>query len=272
MPQVAVNGISLHYQYHPCDQTCTPEAPPVLLLAGMASDSASWQPAVAPLRQRYSLLIPDNRCTGRTIMPAQLASSREAMVTDVLCLLDELGIERVSIVGHSMGAMLGWTLACTAPERVSCLVSAAGLPSILPARIALFRSLQALRSESNERDWFALLYQFLFCPTFFDNPATLQAALSGSMNYPFKQSLAAFSQQVDALDSFLSPPPLERIDCPVTLMTGSHDALMTPRMLQAFAEVHPQIQTAIVENAAHALHWEQPEEFVRIVLNSLESE
>ena len=268
MPIVTVNGVCLHYLNHPAEHATSVDSPPVLLLAGMASDSASWQPVIEPLRQQFDLLIPDNRCTGRTT-PSDVESSRESMVTDILCLLDELHIERVSIVGHSMGAMLGWALACTAPERVAHLISAAALPRILPARIALFRTLQALRSTSNEADWFALLYHFLFKPDFFDNPAVVKAALAGSMNYPCKQGLSAFSRQVDALESFLPPLPLEQVSCPVTLMTGSHDMLLTPRTLHTFGEAHPHMPTHIVEDAAHALHWEQPEAFVRIVRGAL---
>ena len=97
----------------------------------------------------------------------------------------------------------------------------------------------------------------------------VKAALAGSMNYPCKQGLSAFSRQVDALESFLPSLPLEQVSCPVTLMTGSHDMLLTPRTLHTFGEAHPHMQTHIVEDAAHALHWEQPEAFVRIVRGAL---
>lgn len=268
MPIVTVNGVCLHYLHYAAEQVVAVDSPPVLLLAGMASDSASWQPVIEPLRQQFDLLIPDNRCTGRTT-PSDTESSRDAMVTDIVCLLDELHIERVSIVGHSMGGMLGWALACMAPERVANLVSAAALPRILPARIALFRTLRSLRATSNEADWFALLYHFLFRPDFFDNPAVVEAALAGSMNYPYKQGFSAFSRQVDGLDSFLPALPLKQVSCPVTLMTGSHDVLLTPRTLHTFGEAHPHMQTHIVQGAAHALHWEQPEGFVRVVREAL---
>jgi len=239
-----------------------------LLLAGMASDSASWQPLVEGLRQQQSLLIPDNRCTGRT-HPTPIACTRDLMVADILALLDALKIDRVNVLGHSMGGMLGWALACQAPDRVSHLISAAALPQVLPARIALFRSLLALRSEHNEADWFSLLYQFLFKPEFFENPDKVTAALDASRAYPYKQNLASFGQQVQALESFLPPLDLSQLRCSVTLMTGSHDVLMTPRMQADFQKQHPQMTTQVVDDAAHALHWEQAARMLVIVEQAL---
>lgn len=264
MPFLDLNGISLHLEQHSAASSATTDRPPLLLLAGMASDSASWQPLVESLRQQQALLIPDNRCSGQT-RPNPVTLSRDLMVGDILAMLDQLGIEQVNVLGHSLGGMLGWALACQAPDRVSHLISAAALPHIIPARIALFRSLQALRTEHNEADWFALLYQFLFRHEFFDEPANVAAALEASMSYPHKQSLAAFSQQVMALETFLPQPALQQVRCPVTMLTGSRDTLMTPRMLSDFARQHPDIQTHVVEGAAHALHWEQPDRVIAII-------
>ncbi len=256
MPLLDINGISLYFEQHAASDSAGAERTPLLLLAGMASDIASWQPLVDGLRQQQPLLIPDNRCTGRT-RPTPVACTRELMVADILAMLDALAIDRVNVLGHSMGGMLGWALACQAPERVSHLISAAALPQVLPARIALFRSLVALRSEHNEAHWFSLLYQFLFKPDFFEQPDRVSAALDASLAYPHKQDLSAFSQQVEALESFLPPLDLSMLRCPVTLMTGSHDVLMTPRMQADFQRQHPQMTVYVVEDAAHALHWEQ---------------
>lgn len=268
MPTLELTDISLHYQHHPALPSADPDRAPLLLLAGMASDSASWQPLIEPLRQQQSLLIPDNRCTGQTL-PNPVVSTRDAMVGDILGLLDALGIERVNVLGHSMGGMLGWALACQAPQRVSYLISAAALPQVVQARIELFRSLQAMRTPSNEADWFALLYQFLFSPEFFEQPATFAAAIQASLCYPYKQNRESFTTQVAALESFLQPLPLQDIRCPITMMTGSHDVLMTPRMLTDFASQHPEVSVHIVEQAAHALHWEQPTAMARIIEQAL---
>ncbi len=270
MPTHLINGIELHYQYHRHDAGT---ASPLLMLAGMASDGASWQPVVKPLSAHHDLLIPDNRCTGQSI-PNPITTNRALMVSDVLRLLDALGIERVKIVGHSMGGMLGWALAAQAPERVELLVSAAAMPFVIPARVALFNSLAALRTTQNEAQWFELLYQFLFQPHFFQDSTVVKAAVAASMSYPHKQSAQAFAEQVHGLSSFLSAPDLSALSCPVTMLTGRHDILMTPTMLTQYARELSAtnaciIDTCIIEDAAHALHWEQPQAFVDCVLQAI---
>lgn len=268
MPVLHTQEIRFHYQrleaQEPAGQL------PLLMLSGMASDSASWQPVIEGLNQNVELILPDNRCTGQTL-PNPVSTDREKMVVDVLNLLDELKIDRVNILGHSMGGMLGWALAARAPDRVNALVAAAALPSVIPARIALFKSLSALRHEKTEAEWFRLLYQFLFCAGFFSDESSVDAAVNASMNYPFKQNAESFANQVAGLVSFIEPPELSAIRCNVTLVTGSHDVLATPAMIEEFATDKTFVKTKIINNAAHALHWEQPEQFVNCVKGALSS-
>lgn len=192
------------------------------------------------------------------------------MLTDTQALLRSLQIEKYSILGHSMGGMLGWALAAAAPERVHRLISAAALPVVLPARISLFESLAALRNEHTEAQWFELLFHFLFCQEFFDDPDNVEVTVAASQAYPYKQSAIAFAFQVKALRSFTAMPNIQAISCPITLLTGRHDVLMTPHMLNHFVQDKPHIHSAIIEGAAHSLHWEQTDEFVRQVLKALQ--
>jgi len=266
MPVQVVHDISLHYQHF---KPFTPTGKtPMLLLSGMASDSASWQPVLAGLQKHYELFVPDNRCTGQTT-PNPVQTNRGLMVNDVLALLDALEIEKVTVLGHSMGGMLGWALAAKAPDRVEHLVAVAALPNVIPARLALFKSLSHLRFEESETEWFKLLYHFLFCPDFFNDPEAVTAAALASQAYPYKQDARSFAAQVSALESFLSAPAIENIDCPIDLITGSHDILTTPKMLADFASSNPQVKTHTIQDAAHALHWEQSEAFIECVLGVL---
>lgn len=268
MPFNSANGITLHYRLLASDNPAAASHPPLLMIAGMASDSFSWQPLVEPLSKHRRLILPDNRCTGQTT-PSPVHVNRDLMVADLLALLDSLELEKVSVLGHSMGGMLAWALACTAPERVSHLITAAALPTVLPARISLFNSLAAIRSDKTESEWFELLYHFLFQADFFASPAQVKATIAASRSYPFKQSSEAFKHQVSALPSFTPPLELERVNCPITVMTGDMDVLLPPALLDAFCQQHPHIQAHVITQAAHALHREQADAMVQCVLGGL---
>ena len=264
MPELFINDIKMHCEHRPTDSS---PHPPLLLLSGMASDSASWHPVIAPLSTQYELIIPDNRCTGRTT-PNPIHTSREHNVNDLLALLDALGIERVNVLGHSMGAMIGWALAARAPERVNHLISASAISHAIAARVALFKTMGTLRSDQNEQQWFELLYQFLFSPSFFEHPAAVSQAANASIAYAHKQDSVSFANQAQALESFTTPIDTTAVRCPVSLLTGANDLLMTPALLQAFCAEHD-YPFAIIPDAAHALHWEQTELFVAYVVNEL---
>ena len=252
MPHVALDGLDLYHE-----RAGVRGGPAVLLLAGMASDSASWQPVIGPLAERFDVVAPDNRCTGRT-RPMPVATSRDAMVGDLVGLLDALGLERVSVVGHSMGAMLGWALAAAAPARVERLVATAAPPETIPARVELFTTLARLRRTADESDWFRLLFQFLFSPSFFEDPALLRAAVLGATGYDHVQGADAFAIQADALAGFLDPPDLARVTCPVLALAGERDALTPPAALAARHAGDPDVRVDVLPGAAHALHWENP--------------
>ena len=268
MPFIDANGVSLHYRR-------LGEGPPLVLLAGMASDGASWEPVLDGLAARHELIVPDNRGSGRTVADGS-SVSRERLAGDVLALLDALGIERAALLGHSMGAMLGWTIAARAPERVTALVPMAALPVATPARVELFATLARLRHGGDEADWFRLLFQFLFRPAFFTDPAVVDAAVATARAYPHKQTPEAFERQALALASFAEPLELDAVSCPVHPLCGADDLLSPPSAHLAFHSEHgdgarfPLAEPRVLENAAHSLHWERPDAVVAHVLAALD--
>jgi len=273
MPFLSTNGVNLHYQI-------IGEGPALLLLAGMMSDGASWTPVIEPLSRSNQLIVIDNRCTGQST-PRSCETSRELMLDDIVAVLETLSLESVAVLGHSMGAMLAWALAARTPERINRIIVAAGLPIISPARIDLFESLAKARHTTDQRVWYHLLFQWLFKPSFFDEASHVESAIDDACQYPFQQQAEAFEQQVKALSTFDSSVQLSNISCPVHCMTGANDLLLPPATLLNFYKSFtsdssstalassPLREPVIIESAAHALHWEQPEAFVTAVQNAL---
>ena len=268
MPTLSHSGVDLHYDRRITENQSS-HTSPIMLLAGIASDTASWNPVLDTFAERAEIITLDNRGAGQT-HPLLVETSRDLMVQDVLRVLDACEIEKVTLIGHSMGALISWAVASVAPERVNAIVAASAPFAIDPARVDLFKTLAKLRTQTNEADWFRLLFHLLFSSRYFDVPALVDMALNQSLNYEHRQPTDAFVKQVDALPSYSKAPHLpDTLGFPCLALTGESDKLFSPADLKAAYADHPEIELEVIPNAAHSVHWENPEGFISSVIKFL---
>ena len=132
---ISPNGVRLCYRVQG-----PREATPLLLVAGWDQDLTSW-PALfidALLERGFRVIRHDNRDAGRssriqTPPPSTLRQFRERprrdaynlqdMADDAVALLNHLGLERVHVLGISMGGMIAQSMAASHPDRVQTLTS-----------------------------------------------------------------------------------------------------------------------------------------------------
>ncbi len=100
------------------------DGPPVVLVPGWTLNSRLWDKAVLPLAKRFKIVRYDPRGSGRSASNTMAEYSRVADAEDLLAVLDGLGIEKTSLVGHSKGARICGVFAMSHPERVEKLVYA----------------------------------------------------------------------------------------------------------------------------------------------------
>jgi pimeloyl-ACP methyl ester carboxylesterase len=261
VPVLQIADTRLHYEQ-------SGVGPPLVLLAGLASDSASWGPLLPFLEDRFTVLRPDNRGAGRTRCPNDQITTK-AMLVDLTALCDHLGAGPVNLVGHSMGAMLGLRLAAAHPDRVAKLVVLAGTPTPRPKTVALFEDMARLRELKIPMPiWYRLLFQWLFAPSFFASSAELDAAAEAALSYPFRQSDADFLAQSAALHE-IGPVDLAAIKAPVLAIDGALDLLNSPETIRAALTGLPAVTHKTITGAAHAVHWDQPEATAKAILDFL---
>lgn len=248
MPELSRPHAILHYEIAGTGK-------PLLLVAGIASDSASWGP-LPPLLRGRQLIMPDNRGSGRTRADGPLAIPD--MIDDLAALIDHLGIGPVDVVGHSMGGFLGLALAAHHPDRVARLVTLA-CGTLSSASRVLFHDLARLYFTIPPADWFRLLYQWLFSDPFFADEANVAAAAAGSTAYPFRQSPGDFARQVAAIDT-MPPIDLGRVACRVLAVAAELDLLAPPGAVAALHARVAGIRHQSIPAAAHSIHWEKPAE------------
>jgi 3-oxoadipate enol-lactonase len=98
----------------------SPGAPPLLLLHGLGDGAADWDGVAPAFARHWRVYAPELRGHGRSDRPGDY--SVELMEADVLAFLDALQLDRVDLIGHSMGGLVGYLLAGDHPERVGRLV------------------------------------------------------------------------------------------------------------------------------------------------------
>jgi pimeloyl-ACP methyl ester carboxylesterase len=151
MRTIEVNGISLSVD----DQG---DGPPIVLLHGFPELSYSWRNQIPELVDAgYRVISFDQRGYGESGKPEIVeAYDLEHLVQDVVGLLDRLGIEAATLVGHDWGSIVAWTTAVTHPHRVSRVVSLN-----VPYRGACFGfpTTKVLAEQLGDRFGYVLMFQ-----------------------------------------------------------------------------------------------------------------
>ncbi|MCE8007681.1 alpha/beta fold hydrolase [Aestuariivita sp.] len=252
MPDLPLDDITLHYEVDG-------NGPPLLLLAGMLSDSASWTPLVDPFSKDHTLIRPDNRTTGRTT-PWNAPVSLAQMAHDALGLMDHLGHDRFHVAGHSMGGRAAIELAALAQSRIASLTIMASSPQKLPRSLAVFDSLCQIRATPDgETLWLKALYPWVFGPAFFEIPTNARTALVAALAYPHAQSREAMAHQIDALRDDTPTTELADLACPAQVLYAQNDVLIPPGPALAAFDALPRVVHHIIPNAGHSIHWDAPD-------------
>jgi 3-oxoadipate enol-lactonase len=113
--QVTVDGVRLA-----CHVSGAADAPALVLLHGLGDDGGTWEIVGADFAQHFRVFAIDLRGHGLSDRPG--AYSFELMRHDVLGVLDQLGLDRVNLLGHSMGGAVAYLIAEKEPGRIVRLI------------------------------------------------------------------------------------------------------------------------------------------------------
>jgi pimeloyl-ACP methyl ester carboxylesterase len=255
------------------------EGPAVLLLHGYGETGDMWAPLAAQLARNHTVIVPDLRGLGLSSRPAG-GYDKKTQAEDVAGVLDKLKIDKVDLVTHDIGNMVGYAFAAQHPERVKKFVIIdAPLPGIGPWDDIIrshalwhfsFYGPDAERLvKGRERIYLDRFWnEFSADPKKFDEAsrkhyAKLYAA-AGSMHAGFEQ-FKAFDQDAADNKAFVAKGMLSM---PVLAIGGekSFGAMMGTVMRAAATNV----QTAIVPDSGHWVMEENPAATTRLIEDFLQ--
>ena len=263
-------------------------APTLVLLHGLTDSGACWPDAVERWSEAYRIVAWDARGHGESarFLDGQLDDGvGETHLADLVALLENLAgpagvrvagpdASRLVLVGHSMGGGTAAALAGTRPDLVRAIVledPALGLPH--PDDTGLDDAGQGGHDRRSDR---ARQRVAEALDTFVDPPAALATCRADHPRWPeseFDPWLAAkLKIDIGMLQNggvTTRRPRLQvaaAIAVPTLLVTGDHDVIWMPPLLERLASVHnPHIEVGVVTGAGHCVRRDVTEGFHALV-------
>lgn len=250
------NGVRLHYA-----QQGPATGPAIILLHGYSDSSFSFSRVMPLLPPGLRIIAPDLRGHGESDRPAS-GYRIDDMASDVLLLMDALGIPTAAIVGHSMGSFVAQSVAARAPQRLSAMVLVGSAPVIDNDVVRGLRETIASLTDPVDGE-FVRSFQYgtiaLPVPGEFMN-----AAIDNSRRMPARVWKEVF-------DGFLAyRPPAHPPAVRALVMGGKKDAVFSAAEQAELARMLPGARLQLFDEVGHAPHWEQPHVFVSALMSVIE--
>lgn len=261
------NGQRLYYEVHG-------EGMPLVLIMGIGQDSSAWGPHQIPVfSSEFQVIAFDNRDAGRSSKATRPYSIAD-MADDVAGLLDGLAIDRVHLLGHSMGGMIAMEFALRYPERLDKLVLACTAAGTARAQFDPFTVWSFVKQHDAEGDMFAAMqFAWSFSVDFLRDHQAVEEALAQGRRNPYPMSQEAFERQAHA---YLQHDALDRIgqiEANTLVLAAEQDRLTPPWIGREIAETIPSATFHLVEGpgSSHAVLVERPDDYNNVVLSFLKN-
>ena len=248
MPQIRVDDIDL------CYELSGPSGAPVLALSNsLGTTMAMWDGVAAHLRGRYRILRYDTRGHGASAT-RDTETRIEDLASDLLGLLDALGIGRAHLAGLSLGGMTVQAVAMAAPERILSLTLMA-TAAHMPSAQSWGERAAPVRAQGTAAIVEATLGRW-FTPAFRDSSSSALASIRDDFVACDRTGYARACEAIGAMDLRAR---LGRIQAPTLVIAGREDPATPPAMAEEICAGIPQAELVIMPRAAHLLAVEHPE-------------
>jgi pimeloyl-ACP methyl ester carboxylesterase len=244
---------------------------PIVLINGLGADHTAWQLQTDYLKESFRVVVLDNPGVGQTAGPRGPYTTE--LYADVVAgLARYLGIDRMHVVGASMGGLIAQQVAVRHPELVRSLVLHCPWWRADRYTQALIRSWQAYARAAGMLELFRQIWLWVFTPRFFEERASELVELEGQLGRnPHPQTPDAFCDQAEACVSHEALDKLAGVRAPTLITVGDSDILTPPSHARA---IHERIAGSVLHvwpGMGHAPFWEIPDEFNRLNGDFLEA-
>lgn len=231
------------------------EGKPLVILHGLFGSADNWFSIARELDKEFTMYLVDQRNHGDS--PHSSAWNYDLMVEDLKELLNDEGLEKAFLMGHSMGGKTVMNFALKYPERVEKLIVADIAPRYYPVHHESILEglnsldLKAINSRKEADDALA---------KYISEPGIRQFLLKSlgrdAEGFAWKINLPVITRNIEIVGEAL--PEGESYEGPTLFLAGANSHYIQQKDLPEILEFFPNYELEFVQKAGHWLHAEQP--------------
>jgi pimeloyl-ACP methyl ester carboxylesterase len=275
--QAQVNGLRLSYV-----DWGEAGKPPMVLLHGFSAQARYWDGFAVRMRDHYHVYALDQRGHGDSDWASEYP--QDSMPSDLAAFVDQIGLDRFTIVGHSMGGGVAYRYAAEHPDRVErMIIEDAALPSPeRPPAINPDNSVQrSLAKDMFEDEDAVVAHLMRQSPGVAEErirqvlPQWFRRLDDGRYTFKFDPSLrnrlraAAEDPEQYRRDAAGLREKLRTFSSPVLLLRGVTSDILSPEAAEDTIAAFPNATLVTIPNAGHNIHTDNPRAFRAAVLDWL---
>jgi len=255
--EVTVFGQKIHYVE-------AGTGPTVILLHGLGGSTQAWMFNIAPLAEKYHVVVPDKIGFGKSDKP--LVNYRIRTYVDFLDqFCKQLKIERATLVGNSMGGWIAAAFTAAFPDRVDrlVLVDAAGYA---PAKDLDTRTFYGLNPTT--REGMKSLVSKVFYNKAFQTDAAIEQAIAARLAAGDGYTINSITESIIRGEDFLDDT-VKTIKRPTLIIWGRQDGLVPLAEGEHFNKDIAGSKLIVFDQCGHVPNFEKAGEFNAAVLKFL---
>ncbi|HEY0427382.1 MAG TPA: alpha/beta hydrolase [Pyrinomonadaceae bacterium] len=239
---------------------------PLVLIPGFASGAWSWHWQIEDLAKHFRVIAFDPRGVSNSKIADSESVSLETIARDVAALLDELKIEKASVLGASFGGFVAQEFALRFPERLNKMILACtsfgGKNHVAPDLEILLAFASTVGMNTSDR-----IRNFMipaFTPEFrAEHAATVEKVCALRERNIVPESV--YLAQLRSATTFDAETRAANIKAETLVLTGDADVVVPPQNSYNLAAAIPNATLKVIKGGSHMFFIEKAKEFNEIV-------
>jgi len=265
MPYIQVRGVEHYYKWIK-KSTSDADKPVIVFVHGWGGSTRYWEGTAEALSDSFDCLLYDLRGFGRSKLPQEpleLSYEMEEYAEDLAVLLEALGLNRVYINAHSLGASAACMFVNRYPEKVEqAIFTCSGIFEYEEKSFAAFHKFGSYVVKFRPQWLLNIpLASTMFMQRFLHRPLPRAVSRTFLEDYLLADQAAAIGTMLTAVSKYAAevmPQEFAQLTVPTLLVAGEYDQIIPPALGRNAARLNDKVEYIEMANTAHFPMLEQP--------------